>query len=517
MILLDALQSRELDRLSRDEFGIPSYSLMTRAGEAVADALVERFPDAVTDVLVVAGKGNNGGDGFVAGRRLIRDGFGVRAILLGRAGDLKGDAVRAHAEFRERGGKVIEITAEAGLDAALTKRPTAVIDAIFGTGLNAGVKGIPLRAIEAVDSYAVPIVAVDIPSGVNSDTGAVMGAAVHASLTVTFGFSKFGHVSYPGAEHTGELRVVDIGFAPRAIDQIAPRGRLLERADLQHLIRPRPINSHKGMYGHPLVIAGSRGKSGAVLLASRAALRIGAGLVTAAVPESIQPVVAGGQAELMTEPIADRDGHFDGTHAPAALKMLLDGKNALIVGPGIGNTDDTKRLIEWLISNASEPQRAMLLDADALNALASLGCETLKRARGPVVLTPHPGEASRLLGVSTATINADRVSAARRLAERTGATVLIKGARSVVASPDGDVYVNSTGNPGMSTPGMGDALSGMVGALLGQHLRPLDALALGVFLHGYAADRVASRIGRVGYIAGDVIEELPAALEALSK
>jgi hydroxyethylthiazole kinase-like uncharacterized protein yjeF len=517
MILLDATQSRELDRISQQKYGIPSYSLMTRAGEAVADALVERFPDATTDVLVVAGKGNNGGDGFVAGRRLIQDGFAVRAVLLGRGADLKGDAARAHQDFRSYGGKVIEASSESSLDAALGKKPSAVIDAVFGTGLNAEVQGLPRRAIELVNSFAVPTVAVDIASGVNSDTGAVMGVAIRASQTVTFGFAKFGHVSYPGAGQCGELRIVDIGFAPRAIDEIAPRGRFLERADLQHLFRARPVNSHKGMYGHPLVIAGSRGKSGAVLLASRAALRTGAGLVTAAMPESIQPIVAAGQAELMTEPIADRDGHFDGAHAPDALKMLLDGKNALIVGPGIGVTDDTKRLIQWLISDASEPDRPMLIDADGLNALAAIGCESLKRARGRVVLTPHPGEASRLLGVSTTAINDDRVTAARTLAERTGACVLIKGSRSVIASPDGDIYINSTGNPGMSTPGMGDALSGIVGALLGQHLRPLDALALGVFLHGYAADRVATRMGHVGYIAGDLIDELPAALEALTR
>ncbi len=516
MILLNATQSRELDRISQDKYGIPSYSLMTRAGEAVADALVDRFPDAITDVLVVAGKGNNGGDGFVAGRRLIQDGFAARAVLLGRATDLKGDAARAHAEFRACGGKVLEAAGEPALETALSKKPGAVIDAIFGTGLNAQVKDAPRRAIEIVNSFAVPTIAVDIASGVNSDTGAVMGAAIRASMSVTFGFAKFGHVSYPGAGQCGELRVVDIGFAPHAIDEIAPRGRFLERADLQYLIRPRPQNSHKGMYGHPLVIAGGRGKSGAVLLASRAALRTGAGLVTAAMPESIQPIVAAGQAELMTEPIADRDGHFDGAHAPDALKMLLDGKNALIVGPGIGVTDDTKRLIEWLISDACERDRPMLIDADGLNALAAIGCESLRRARGATVLTPHPGEASRLLGVTTTAINADRVTAARTLAERTGACVLIKGSRSVIASPDGDVYVNSTGNPGMSTPGMGDALSGIVGAMLGQHLRPLDALALGVFLHGYAADRVAARMGRVGYIAGDLIDELPMALEALT-
>ena len=517
MILLNAAESRDLDRISQEKYGIPSYSLMTRAGEAVANAVVERFPEAAAEVLVVAGKGNNGGDGFVAARRLIQDGFVARAILLGRAADLKGDAARAQAEFRASGGKIIEIASESGLDTAFSRKPGAVIDAIFGTGLNAEVRGLPRRAIEIVNSFGLPTVAVDIASGVNSDTGAVMGAAVRASMTVTFGFAKFGHVSYPGAGHCGELRVVDIGFAPHAIEEIAPRGRFVERADLRHLLRARPVNSHKGMYGHPLVIAGGRGKSGAVLLASRGALRMGAGLVTAAVPESIQPVVAAGQAELMTEPIADRDGHFDGAHAPNTLQMLLEGKNALIVGPGMGVNDDTRRLVEWLISDASERERPMLIDADALNALAAIGCENLRRARGPVVLTPHPGEAARLLGVTTAVINDDRVSAACNLAERTGAIVLLKGARSVIASSDGDIYINSTGNPGMSTPGMGDALSGMVGALLGQHMRPLDALALGVFLHGYAADRVAARIGRIGYLAGDVIDELPAALEALTE
>src|SRR5260370_24235380 len=518
MILLNAAESRELDRSSQEKSGIRSYPLMKRAGEAVANGIVERFPESTTDVLVVAGKGNNGGDGLVGALRLKRDGFGVRAVLLGRAQDLKGDAARAHADFRSVGGEVIEAGDAAKLDAAASsRRPSAVIDAIFGTGLNAEVKDAPRRAIEIIDSFGVPIVAVDIASGVNADTGAIMGAAVRAALTVTFGFAKFGHVSYPGAERCGELRIVDIGFAKDAIDEIAPGGRFLEREDVRHLIRPRPENAHKGMYGHPLVIAGSRGKSGASLLASRAALRSGAGLVTAAIPETIASIVAAGQAGLTTEPVADRAAHFDGAHAPDALKMILAGKSALIAGPGIAVSADIKRLVEWLLAEACEPQRPLLLDADGLNALAEFGCESTKRARGAVVLTPHPGEAARLLGVSTTVINADRISAARRLAERTGASVLIKGARSVIASPTGDIYINSTGNPGMATPGMGDALSGIVGAMLGQRLAPLDALALGVFLHVFAAGRVASRLRRVGYIAGDLIDELPSALEALSR
>ncbi len=517
MILLNAAESRELDRISQEKYGIPSYSLMTRAGEAVADAIVERFPESTADVLVVAGKGNNGGDGLVAARRLMRDGFNVRTVLLGRAADLKGDAARAYADFRGVGGEVVEASDPSNLAEALGKRPSAVIDAIFGTGLNAEVKGAPRQAIEIIESFGVPIVAVDIASGVNADTAAIMGAAIRAALTVTFGYAKFGHVSYPGAERCGELRIVDIGFAARAIDEIAPRGKFVEREEIRHLIAPRVDNSHKGMFGHPLVIAGSRGKSGAALLASRAALRTGAGLVTAAVPESVQPIVAQGQAELMTEPVADRDGHFDGGHALDALKMILAGKSALIAGPGIGVSDDTKRLVEWLIVSACEPARPLLLDADGLNALAELGCETAKRARGPVVLTPHPGEAARLLGVTTAVINGDRISAARRLAERTGASVLIKGARSVIASAAGDIYINSSGNAGMATPGMGDALSGIVGAMLARAIAPFDALAAGVFVHGHAADRVAARMGRVGYIAGDLIDELPAALDALAK
>ncbi len=516
MILLNAAESRELDRLSQEKYSVASYSLMTRAGEAIADALVERFPEATIDTLVIAGKGNNGGDGFVAAARLKQQGFAVRVAMLGKAVDLKGDAARAHADYRGAGGEVVEIPDEVKLEAAFAKRPSAIIDAIFGTGLNAEVKGIARRAIETINSLRVPIVAVDIASGVNSDTGAIMGAAVKASLSVTFGYAKFGHVSYPGAENCGELKIVEIGFASRAIDEISPRGRLIDRDQVRPLILERPDNSHKGTYGHSLVIAGARGKSGAVLLASRAALRVGAGLVTAAVPESIQPIVAAGQAELMTEPIAERDGHFDGPHAPDALKLLIEGKDALIVGPGIGVGDDTKQLIEWLIGTASAPGRPLLIDADGLNALAALGCALARRARGPLVLTPHPGEAARLLGETTESINADRISAARRLAERTGATILIKGARSVIAAPDGTVFVNSSGNPGMATPGMGDALSGIVGTLLGQKMNPLDALALGVFLHGYAADRVARRMGRIGYIAGDVIDELPFALEALS-
>ncbi len=517
MRLLTAAQSRELDRLSQDKYGVPSYALMTRAGEAVAAAILRKWPEVRQDgALVIAGKGNNGGDGMVAARALAAARVPVRVVLLANSGTLKGDAARACREFIEAGGAVIEAVGESEFDIAAVARTGVVIDAIFGTGLNAEVSGLPRRAIEAINRAGARVVAVDIASGVDADSGATMGATVRADLTVTFGFAKFGHVSYPGTEFCGDLEVAEIGFAPGAIADIAPRGLLLDASDMRPLIRPRPRNSHKGNYGHVLIVAGSRGKSGAAILAARGALRMGAGLVTSAIPESIAAIVAAGKAELMTEPIADRDGHFDSRQALAAFAKLVEGKDALVVGPGIGQSEDTCALLKWLAAEGVAQGRPMLVDADGLNVVAQMGATMLKDARGPVVLTPHPGEAARLLGSSTAQINADRVGAARRLCELTGAAVLLKGARTVIAGSQGEIHINGSGNSGMATPGMGDVLSGIVGALLGQGLRPLDALALGAYIHGCAADRLAARIGPVGYLAGDLADELPSALAAIA-
>jgi ADP-dependent NAD(P)H-hydrate dehydratase / NAD(P)H-hydrate epimerase len=521
MILLNAAESRELDRLSQEKFNIPSYSLMRRAGEAVADLLLRRWPSAAgSSVLVVAGKGNNGGDGLVAARKLMQVGVRPRVILLARVADLKGDAARAHGDYVAAGGIVAEVTsAETSVEvigaAIHAERPVAVVDAIFGTGLNAEVRGLSRVAIEAINLLGVPVVAVDIASGVNADSGAVMGAAVVANLTVTFGHAKYGQVSYPGAEVTGDLEIVDIGFAPAAIEEIAPHGRMIEAMDAAEMLTPRSVNSHKGTYGHPLIIAGSRGKSGAAILAARGALRMGAGLVTAAIPESIAAIAASGQPELMTEPMPDRDGHFAALETLDQLKSLVTGMSALVAGPGIGVSDDTRELITWLVEEGAQPQLPLLIDADGLNLLAALGPALLKSAHGPIVLTPHPGEMGRLLGISTAAVNADRIGAARRLADTTGAGVLLKGARTIVVTPDGRVLVNSSGNPGMATPGMGDVLSGMIGALLGQGMDPGDALALGAFVHGLAADCVVVRLGPIGYLAGDLAAELPVALASL--
>jgi hydroxyethylthiazole kinase-like uncharacterized protein yjeF len=518
MKLLTAEQSRQVDLLSQQKYGVPSYALMTRAGESAADEVIARLSSAsgfAQGVLIVAGKGNNGGDGMVAARRLKQLGASVRAVLLGSAQALRGDAARAYAEFVSAGGAVDQADDEQSLSRAFEPKPGVIIDAIFGTGLNAEVRGLPRAAVDLINHSGVPVAAIDIASGVNSDTGAIMGAAVTASLTVTFGFAKFGHVSYPGARHCGALQIRDIGFPPAAVDEVHAQGLFLESADVRPLLKPRAADSHKGIFGHPLIIAGGLGKGGAALLASRAALRTGSGLVTAAIPNCVAAVVAAGQAELMTEPMPDDAGHFAARGTIERLRDLLPGKTALVFGPGAGVSADTRELLTFLIHEGASPERPLLIDADGLNALAEMGCAVAHGAPGPIVMTPHPGEMARLLGQSTAAINADRISAARRLCEAAGAYCLLKGNRTVIASPGGVVYVNSSGNPGMATAGMGDALSGILGSLLGQGMAPLQAMALGVFLHGAAADRIARRAGMAGYLAGDVIGEIPATLAAL--
>ncbi|MGH7917367.1 MAG: NAD(P)H-hydrate dehydratase [Candidatus Binataceae bacterium] len=516
MILLNASESRELDRLSRQKYGVASYALMTRAGAAVANAVALRWPAAFgRGVLVIAGKGNNGGDGFTAARRLLDLGGAVRVILLARMNDLKGDAARACADFVAKGGLVNECDRAEWVNTLIHGAPhEVIIDAIFGTGLNALVRDPGAAAIATINQLGAPVVAVDIPSGINSDTGAVMGAAVRATLTVTFGLAKYGHASYPGAEYCGELEIARIGFAPRALEEIAPRGRLIDAAEGSSMLRPRARNTHKGTYGHALIIAGGSGKSGAAVLTSRGALRTGAGLVTAAIPESVAAIVAAGPPELMTEPLPERDGHFAADGSIQRLTQLVEGKSALVTGPGMGVSKDVQRLLTWLIEHGAASERALLIDADGLNSLALLGPAQLRAAHGAVVLTPHPGEMARLLGTSVKQVNQDRISAARRLADLTGAEVLLKGARTVIAAGN-EVHINASGNPGMATAGMGDSLSGIIGALLAQGYPPPEAVRLGVFLHGYAADRVAERIGAVGFLAGDVIEEIPAAITSL--
>jgi ADP-dependent NAD(P)H-hydrate dehydratase / NAD(P)H-hydrate epimerase len=504
-------EMRAMDRLTIDR-GTPSEALMERAGSLAAAVLRDRFRRQMRrGVVVVAGKGNNGGDALVVARHLKRRRIKVGVHLAAREGDLTGDARTNLTRWKRLGGRVQEIDGRGGLGAlaeALDRCGVAV-DGLFGTGLRGDLDGHSRAIVEILNGASAPILAVDVPSGLDADRGVPLGDAVQATLTVTFGYPKIGLLVHPGADRAGEVVVADIGIAREALEQVSPRQRLLTSRSLARALPPRALDTHKGTYGHLLVLAGAVGKSGAALLCGRAALRAGAGLTTVAAPAPTLGGVLTSTAELMTEPLPDHEGGwmFSSADAPRLLR-LFDGKDAAVFGPGVGTTPMARALTEWLVTSSPVP---LVIDADGLNCLAGqIGW--LKRKRGEIVLTPHPGEMARLLSCSTQTVQADRVGAARQLAARHSVTVVLKGARTVIASQHDIVSINPTGNPGMASGGMGDALSGVVGSLMAQGLTAAEAAETAVFWHGQAADRVAARRGQAGLLASDVIDELPATL-----
>jgi ADP-dependent NAD(P)H-hydrate dehydratase / NAD(P)H-hydrate epimerase len=516
MLLVTAAEMRELDRLTIERYGTPGHVLMERAGRGAVEAMLRLFPHVRRKgkrLLVCAGKGNNGGDGFVMARLLRARGARTEVVLFGRGEELQGDAERNYRAYRRGRGVVHEVTTENELAdlASRFEAADAVIDAIFGTGLTKKVQGVQASAIELINACGAPVFAVDIPSGLNSDTGQPLGTAVQAEATATFGFAKLGQVLYPGSRHCGELAVVDIGIAAEAIAEQPPRAALLDADAVARLVPLRAADAHKGTCGHLLVIAGSFGKTGAAQLVTRAALRTGAGLVTLCGPRSLYPVYAAAVLEAMTEALPDHDGRirFDADR----LRALADGRNAIVVGPGLGTHDGARQTVRWLLAHAGVP---MVLDADALTLVAD-DLRALRDAAGPTVLTPHPGEMARLTGGTTASVQADRVGTARRFAAEQRCTLVLKGTRTVIADPDGSVWINPTGNPGMASGGMGDALSGITGALLAQGLTASEAAHLAVYVHGAAADTAAAANGEIGLVASDVIAGVPRELAALGK
>jgi NAD(P)H-hydrate epimerase len=493
-----AAEMRALDRATIDQVGIPGVVLMENAGVGVVRALLERLGPklARARVGIVCGGGNNGGDGYVVARHLWNRGVDARAYVLAQAADVHGDA-RIQLDAMVRTGVPV-VTA---LD--LLDQETVIVDALLGTGLKAEVRGAARATIERINALPRRVlrVAVDLPSGLDADTGQPLGACVRADLTVTMGLCKLGCAGAPGFEWCGDLVVVDIGI-PRDLPQKqGVESRLLDPEEVAPLVPARPRSANKGSFGHLLVVAGSRGKTGAALLCGEAALRAGVGLCTLATRPDAQAALEGRVRELMTAGFDDEP----------ALIGLLTRKRAVALGPGIPADDAMRSLVERFAVACPLP---MVIDADGLNALAATaGLATLREARGPRVLTPHPGEAARLLERSIDAVQADRVASARALAARSGAVVALKGARTVIAAPDGRVALNPTGNPGLATGGTGDVLTGLIGALLAQGLSADNAAKLGVYAHGRAADLwVEERATDRGMIARDVIARLPSAL-----
>ena len=513
MIVVTAEEMRELDRLTIERYGVPSLVLMERAGEAIAQAIMQRFrPLAKRGVLIVCGKGNNGGDGFVVARLLKKKRIPCEVALLARQDELSKDAEHNLRSFIKLKGKVTEIpTGRLDQLIELMHRNRLLVDAILGTGMKNEVRAQLAEAIALLNASGLPIVAVDIPSGLDSDRGIPLGVAIQAEMTVALGFAKIGEVIYPGLDYVGDVAVADIGLDQRALTQVDPKTELLEPQMIRWLVPRRRADSHKGTYGHLMVVAGSRGKTGAAVLACRAAMRGGAGLVTLAAPRSLNAIFATALVEVMTEPLGDESRDELETLGDAQWTTLLERKNALLFGPGIGVSDATRNNLRWLLRNLELP---WVIDADGLNNLALEG-HRLPHAKSAPILTPHPGEMARLIGKDTAAVNADRIGVARAFAVEKCCYLVLKGARTVIATPSGKVFINPTGNPGMASAGMGDVLAGLLASLLGQGLSAEDAMKLGVFLHGFVGDQVAAN-GQIGLIASDIIEGLPAGLKVLA-
>jgi ADP-dependent NAD(P)H-hydrate dehydratase / NAD(P)H-hydrate epimerase len=509
-----AAEMRELDRLAIETYGIPGVVLMENAGAQVARILWQEYPDLqACRVAVLCGHGNNGGDGFVIARYLHNKGVAVSVFLMGEPGNIRGDA-GAHLDVLRRVGVTPEPVRTAESAQAVGARLAdydVLLDALLGTGLRAEVSGVFQLIIAAMNAAGRPILSVDIPSGLSADTGTPLGEPVRASLTVTMALPKRGLLLYPAAEYVGRLVVVDIGFPAAVREHAAVSCRVLEAHAIASQLRDRASDTHKGTYGHVLIVAGGLGKTGSGALASMAALRTGAGLVSYALPHSLNAAMEAKLTEAMTIPLPESEPGLLGEEASKRIVEWLEGKSALILGPGLGTHPQTVRCVHEVLRQVRLPT---VLDADGLNALA-IDPESIGNIQAPLVLTPHPGELARIRRTTTAEVQANRLAAAQETARACKAVVVLKGAHTVIAEPGGTLYINLTGNPGMATAGSGDVLSGMIGALLGQGYTPSVAARVAVHIHGLAGDLAAAVLGERSLIAGDLVETLPHAFHQL--
>ncbi|WP_321494207.1 NAD(P)H-hydrate dehydratase [uncultured Desulfobacter sp.] len=514
MIIVTTQQMQQMDKNTIENFGIPGRVLMENAGRGALEILSEYFELEGARVAVVAGRGNNGGDGFVIGRYLMEMGVSVSFFLLSTRERVQGDA-RANMDLvldllaEHSLSQFIEIPDQESLEAAagILADHDLFVDAIFGTGLNSDIRGVYRDVIELINDSGKAVFSVDIPSGINADTGAVCGVAIQADATATFAFAKAGHILYPGNFYTADLEVIDIGIPGHIAKAQSPNIFLPEPHDIAGLIPARDFNAHKGSFGHLLVLAGSPGKTGAAALCANAAVRTGAGLVTLGVPERLMPVMEPMVIEPMAAALAQTpSGGLDAAALDDIVSLLAD-KAALALGPGMGTDSGTRELIKSIIPIASVP---MVLDADGLNCIAD-DPDILHTAKAPVILTPHPGEMARLTGKTTADVQNNRMETARNFAETYKVILVLKGAQTLVACPDGAVFICPTGNPGMACGGMGDVLTGMIAAFLTQGLAPESAALAGVYIHGLCGDLLAEEHA-VGFSASDMVAGIPCAL-----
>ncbi len=516
MKVVTAMQMAELDRAAIERYGIPSLVLMENAGRSCVERILRILQDRVAvpeeaTVAVVCGRGNNGGDGMVIARHLQNRGVYVEVFLLAAEEDLSPDARKQYEILREMDVERRFIRDSEGVEDLrhFLEEVHLCVDAVLGTGLSSPLEGIVRQVVETINLSMATVFAVDIPTGIDATSGRILGEAIRADYTGTFGLLKLGQVLLPGSIHCGETDVYDIGIPSKAVFDAEIKTEALEERVVKSMFAIRPPDYHKGDAGRVFIVGGSPGLTGAPCLAGQAAMRMGAGLITVVVPESIRPVVEAKLLEVMSAGIPDGGSGTFRKDAVPALVERFSRADFLVVGPGLGTYEGASEFIAELIPRIRVP---FLVDADGLNALAGQ-LSVLRSAKAPCIVTPHPGEMSRLTGESIEAIEASRIGSALHFAEEQGVTVILKGARTVIATPKGDLFINTTGNPYMASGGMGDALSGIVAALASQGLSPTDASCAGVFLHGMSADLLVRKFPMSPVSATDVIENIREALQ----
>jgi NAD(P)H-hydrate epimerase len=505
---------RAIDSECIDNLEIPGLKLMENAGVGTV-RFVERELGSQKGktVTVVCGKGNNGGDGFVIARELRRLGATVSVYLVGHRDDVSGDARTNLSRLGLE--SVVELSdgrSVAGFVEVMTKSDL-IVDAVFGTGFNGVPRGLSGTVIGQINSCGRPVLAVDVPSGLNATTGIAEGECVNAAWTCTMGLSKRGFYIDHGRTCVGKLHVVDIGVPRNAIETVGVRDNVLTMRDASELLPARPFDGHKGTFGTVVVVAGSVGYTGAAALTALSALRTGAGLVYLGVPSSLNDIMEVKLTEVITRPLAETAARSLSPESLPDIRGLLENAGVLALGPGISSDQQTQSLVRSIVAEVSVP---CVIDADGLNALTP---ETIGQRTGdaPVVLTPHPGEMARLARCSVRDVLANREGVARATAVSARATVVLKGAGTIVAAPSGELYMNPTGNSGLASGGTGDVLTGIIAGFLGQGVEATRAAALGAFVHGLAGDLAAEALGEAGMIAGDVLDHVPYALMELGE
>lgn len=516
MRLVKASEIQEMDRITIQELGIPGAVLMENAARGATRVFLEHFaPPADSHVVVLCGRGNNGGDGYVMARYLQQAGIRVTVILLSKMNKISGDALINLKVIKQMGLEILEVpdAKRWGTKRRVIRDCDFIIDGILGTGLNSPVKGFYGQVIKYVNSLGKPVMAIDIPSGLNADTGQIMGVAIKAELTATFGFPKVGHLIFPGVDLVGRLVRIDIGIPDSVADQVPMSSVMTDPGDLSHLFAMEEQDIHKGNRGHLLVLSGSTGKTGAAALTALGALRAGAGLVTLGVPKSLNPILEAKLTEAMTEPLPETSDGSLSLRAEKEIRALMDGKTALALGPGLSTNPETTGLVRRIVAGSRLP---MVIDADGLNAL-SQDPTSISNCRESAILTPHPGEMARLIGIKTSAIQHDRIGTSIQFVNKYGCHLVLKGARTLIAQPDGKLYVNPTGNPALSSGGAGDVLTGLIGGFLARGWPMAEAAIAGVYLHGMAADYLAEDMGQVGVLAGQLLDVLPELMFSLSR